>query len=135
MEQMKNDPVNHPSHYTDGKYEVIDFIEDSGIFISFHLANAIKYICRSGKKNPETEIEDLKKACWYIHRFRKAHYEFRRSSNYSRNVIDPIDFIMDKGLLGLKGDAVLSIVQSDLEKAELTLLALIDALQFAGARA
>lgn len=25
-EENKNDPVNHPSHYTDGKIEVIDYI-------------------------------------------------------------------------------------------------------------
>ena len=24
----QNDPVSHPSHYTDGKIEVIDYIED-----------------------------------------------------------------------------------------------------------
>ena len=28
---MENDPVNHPAHYTDGKYEVIEFIEDHGL--------------------------------------------------------------------------------------------------------
>lgn len=27
MEKV-NDPVNRPSHYTDGKIEVVDFIED-----------------------------------------------------------------------------------------------------------
>ena len=27
-EENKNDPVNHPSHYTDGKIEVIDYIKD-----------------------------------------------------------------------------------------------------------
>ena len=31
----QNDPVNHPSHYTDGKIEVIDFIEDKKL--GFHL--------------------------------------------------------------------------------------------------
>ena len=61
-----NDAVNHPSHYTDGKIEVIDFIEDKGL--GFCLGNAVKYISRAGKKNPEKEIEDLKKAVWYINR-------------------------------------------------------------------
>ena len=42
------DSVNHPSHYTDGKIEVIDFIEDKGL--NFHRGNAAKYISRAGKK-------------------------------------------------------------------------------------
>ena len=63
---VKNDPVSHPSHYTDGKIEVIDFIEDKKL--NFHLANAVKYIARAGKKCPEKEIEDLKKARWYLNR-------------------------------------------------------------------
>lgn len=63
---LPNDPVSHPSHYTDGKIEVIDFIEDKKL--NFHLANAVKYIARAGKKCPEKEIEDLKKARWYLNR-------------------------------------------------------------------
>ena len=61
-----NDNVNHPSHYTDGKIEVIDFIEDKNL--NFHRGNAVKYIARAGKKNPEKEVEDLEKAVWYINR-------------------------------------------------------------------
>lgn len=61
-----NDIINHPSHYTDGKIEVIDFIE--GKQLNFHRGNAIKYIARAGKKNKEKEIEDLEKAVWYINR-------------------------------------------------------------------
>lgn len=65
-EENKNDPVNHPSHYTDGKIEVIDYIKDKGF--GFCLGNAVKYISRAGKKDPEKEIEDLRKAAWYINR-------------------------------------------------------------------
>ena len=61
-----NDSVNHPAHYTDGKIEVIDFIEDKKL--GFHLGNTVKYICRAGKKDPEKTIEDLQKAEWYLHR-------------------------------------------------------------------
>lgn len=61
-----NDIINHPSYYTDGKIEVIDFIEDKQL--NFHRGNAIKYIARAGKKNSEKEIEDLEKAVWYINR-------------------------------------------------------------------
>lgn len=61
-----NDVVNHPSHYTDGKIEVIDFIEDKGL--NFHRGNAVKYIARAGKKDPGKEVEDLRKAVWYLNR-------------------------------------------------------------------
>ncbi len=61
-----SDPVNNPAHYTDGKIEVIEYIEDKKL--GFCLGNAIKYISRAGKKDPNKEIEDLKKAKWYIER-------------------------------------------------------------------
>lgn len=61
-----DDKVNHPSHYTDGKIEVIDYIEDKGF--GYHLGNAIKYISRAGKKDPAKYVEDLEKAKWYIGR-------------------------------------------------------------------
>lgn len=61
-----SDMVNHPSHYTDGNIEVIDFIEDKKL--NYHRGNAVKYICRAGKKDPEKEVEDLQKAVWYINR-------------------------------------------------------------------
>ena len=60
------DNVNHPSHYTSGKIEVIDFIEDKEL--GFHLGNAVKYISRAGRKNPDKIVEDLQKAVWYINR-------------------------------------------------------------------
>lgn len=63
---ITNDPVNSPAHYTDGKIEVIEFIEDKKL--GFCLGNAVKYISRAGKKDPAKEIEDLKKAVWYINR-------------------------------------------------------------------
>lgn len=62
----ESDAVNRPSHYSDGKIEVIDFIEDKKL--GFCLGNAIKYIARAGKKDPTKEVEDLKKARWYIER-------------------------------------------------------------------
>lgn len=73
--QQQNDPINHPSHYTSGKIEVIDFIEDQGF--GFHLANAVKYICRAGKKDPSKEIEDLEKASWYLNRY----IEWKKKNN------------------------------------------------------
>lgn len=68
VEEMvkENDPVNHPKHYTDGRIEVIEYIEDKKL--GFCLGNAIKYISRAGKKEKDKEIQDLRKATWYIER-------------------------------------------------------------------
>ena len=74
-----NDNVNHPSHYTDGKIEVINFIEDKNL--NFHRGNAVKYIARAGKKNPEKEVEDLEKAVWYTNR------EIQRINGQSKNSV------------------------------------------------
>ena len=63
---MENDVINHPLHYTQGKIEVIDFIEDKGF--NYHRACAIKYISRAGLKDKSKETEDLKKAVWYLNR-------------------------------------------------------------------
>lgn len=62
----ENDNVNHPAHYTDGKIEVIDYIQDKGF--NFCRGNAIKYISRAGKKDKAKEIEDLQKAVWYLNK-------------------------------------------------------------------
>lgn len=58
------DPVNHPKHYTGhpSGVECIAITEHMG----FCLGNAIKYIWRADLKNDD--IEDLKKAAWYIER-------------------------------------------------------------------
>lgn len=61
-----NDPVNHPSHYTTGRIECIEFITDKQL--NFCRGNAVKYIVRAGKKDPDKEIEDLEKAAWYLNR-------------------------------------------------------------------
>lgn len=66
MNNNYHDPVNHPAHYTDGKIEVIDFIEDKAL--GFCLGNTVKYIARAGKKDPEKYTEDLRKAAWYLNR-------------------------------------------------------------------
>lgn len=63
---FNKEAVNHPSHYNTGKYEVIEVIEDWNL--DFCLGNAIKYIARAGKKDPNKTIEDLNKAIWYINR-------------------------------------------------------------------
>lgn len=67
QEAVLDDPVNHPSHCTSGKIEVIDFIEDQKM--PYHLGNACKCLCRAGKKDLAKTTEDLRKAVWYINRY------------------------------------------------------------------
>ncbi|MEN4411954.1 DUF3310 domain-containing protein [Staphylococcus epidermidis] len=64
-----DDKVNHPSHYTYGDIEIMDFIEqvtkDYKPELAFAIGNAIKYISRANRKNGK---EDLDKARWYLNR-------------------------------------------------------------------
>ena len=72
LKEQVNDKVDHPSHYTWLKekcgIEVIDITRH----LDFDKGNAIKYILRSGYKEEEgytsnqKEIEDIKKAIWYL---------------------------------------------------------------------
>jgi len=63
---MSKESVNHPGHYggKDNPYEAIKVIDAWDL--GFYLGNTVKYISRAGKKHPEKEIEDLKKALWYL---------------------------------------------------------------------
>ena len=58
--------VNHPDHYggSENLYEAIKVIDAWDL--GFSLGNTVKYISRAGKKNKEKELEDLKKALWYL---------------------------------------------------------------------
>lgn len=59
------DNIN-PDHYKTGGIETIDFIEAKAL--NYNTGNAVKYISRAGKKDPDKHIEDLSKARWYIDR-------------------------------------------------------------------
>ena len=65
------DVVNHPSHYTFGKYECIEVLQDiltAEQFEGFCLGNTVKYIWRAGKKDPTKKLEDLEKSKFYLDR-------------------------------------------------------------------
>ena len=96
------DIVNHPSHYTDGKIECIDFIEDQGF--GFHLGNAVKYISRCGKKNPKKEIEDLQKAKWYIQR--AIDHPDNNFSKYPSLKIKPAEYCHEKKMDDILANAM-----------------------------
>ena len=36
--------------------------------LNFSLGNVIKYVLRAGKKNGESDLDDLNKALWYLNR-------------------------------------------------------------------
>lgn len=64
MKRKANDPVENPAHYTQhpSGVECIQIAEHH----SFCIGNAIKYLWRADLKGDE--IEDLRKAYWYIQR-------------------------------------------------------------------
>lgn len=59
------DPVSPPHYqgFSNGA-EVIDITEN----LNFCRGNAIKYLARAGAKDPTKELEDLRKAAWYVQR-------------------------------------------------------------------
>ena len=63
---MSKEQVNHPKHYggSENVYEAIKVIDAWDL--GFSLGNTVKYISRAGKKNKEKELEDIKKAMWYL---------------------------------------------------------------------
>lgn len=65
MDKVK-EMVDHPLHYggENNQYEAIKVIEAWDL--DFHLGNTVKYISRAGKK--DKELQDLKKALWYLER-------------------------------------------------------------------
>ena len=64
-----NDGINKPAHYTFGKVECIDAIEGSmreESFVGFLKGNVMKYIWRFQDK--DDPLKDLKKCEWYLHK-------------------------------------------------------------------
>jgi hypothetical protein len=60
----------NPKHYQRGSIQVWDFIVDQQL--DFLAGNIIKYICRAGYKDQETEIDDWFKIRAYVNRKIKA---------------------------------------------------------------
>ena len=59
-----SDAVNNPTHYNShpSGVEAIEITQH----MNFCKGNAMKYLWRSGIKDSAKEIEDLRKAIWYI---------------------------------------------------------------------
>ncbi len=67
---MSKELVSHPDHYggEDNPYEVIKIAEATGLDGDAYLFNVLKYIVRSGKKDDNPPVQDLKKALFYLDR-------------------------------------------------------------------
>lgn len=67
---MGTEKVDHPSHYGggDNPHEHVKCAEAWGLVSNAFLYNCTKYICRVGKKEGADQVEDLRKAEWYLHR-------------------------------------------------------------------
>ena len=51
-----------PNHYKANDVQCIDIIRH----MSFAKGNAVKYLWRAGKKDNNSEAQDIKKAMWYL---------------------------------------------------------------------
>ncbi len=80
-EKPAHDPVNHPSHYTNGDIECIDAIEAAlgpQGFIAYCRGNVIKYTWRTGSK--DAAHQDIGKAKWYANRAESTIRKFIESA-------------------------------------------------------
>ena len=67
---MSKEMVNHPNHYggKENLYEVVKVCEAWDLDKDAYLFNVVKYVARAGKKDSDKELQDLKKALWYLNR-------------------------------------------------------------------
>ena len=90
--------VNHPDHYKEDKYECIDVMVDIyGVEATknFCKLNAFKYIWRSDKKGKD--IEDMKKAKWYIDKYIELDEDFESDELHApNNDLEPhVKYVVD----------------------------------------
>ena len=82
--QKDIDNVNHPSHYTYGGIETIDYMKAKATPEEFngHLRlTALKYLSRAGHK--DDTLQDYKKAQWYLNRLvKELEGEHSETTNY-----------------------------------------------------
>lgn len=92
-----NDPVNHPSHYTQGGKEVIEIIQEVcsiDEFIGYCKGNVLKYLARRNFKG--FYKQDLQKANWYLDyllncvKVPSPAYRVRMDSSIRQNLPDTV---------------------------------------------
>lgn len=113
-----HDAVDNPSHYCGTKYQVINFIEDWGL--GYCLGNVVKYICRAGKKymgDKQKELQDLKKAKWYLERRLEEHKnDVELDSDELKMNISIDDFTEDQKLNYTRRKIIKNIVDCTYEE-------------------
>lgn len=84
---MSKEQVNHPQHYggKENPYEVVKVAEAWGLDKDAYLFNVLKYIGRSGKKDDNPPVQDLKKALWYLNR--RIEVLEKTNINNSKNLL------------------------------------------------
>lgn len=78
----KSNVLRPPYYNQDDPYEVIKVIR--AWKLDFECGNAIKYIARAGKKNPDKEIEDIDKAITYL-QMKNEVLKAQRDANQAKN--------------------------------------------------
>lgn len=103
-----SDLVNHPAHYEEQsiRLEPIDFCER----LPFCEGNALKYCFRAGHKEGSSELLDLKKAQWYLNRFRFTRTALKISEEETKRFATLVDYLARTG--GVLGEAVGSYVKA-----------------------
>lgn len=64
--------IDHPSHYTSGGIETIDYMRaklSPEEYRGYLKGQVIKYVSRMGQKLNEPAADDARKALWYLTRF------------------------------------------------------------------
>ena len=104
-----------PDHYKFGRVEVIEITQH----LDFLRGNAVKYLCRAGKKNGESALDDLMKAQYYINKaveketcrvaLEKAFVSDHTVESKSREIVsrseEPLGLVMIKHLVMFSGGA------------------------------
>ena len=109
---------NTPKHYkTNIDFDVIDLCQNYSI--PFTLGNVIKYLCRSGKKENESELKDLNKSLVYINReidfitkifpFDENYYGY--AIEYKDHKFNEIDLINQYKINTNKAIVILKIIE------------------------
>lgn len=86
-----NDLVNSPAHYTQGRFEAIDVIEDvirdaPDPITGMLLGNTLKYLLRVWHKHPDPS-QDLGKAQWYLNRV-ISHVKAKQTIKFQQDFSD-----------------------------------------------
>jgi len=91
-DDQKFDPVQKPKHYNlhVSGVEAIEICE----YMAFNAGNALKYCWRAGLKG--NEVEDLRKALWYIKRGQRQMSIWQRLVRHLQRVVKPELFSDDE---------------------------------------